>query len=147
MDIGAVNQVASGTDEYLDQLSMSAADQQVLLYLENAQREKTNRLKVYMQVNQYVKDNWKYFKGKQRWASQWGGIREQAFLAQNKTDLLQKLFEGEDAYLTHGVASEQWSGHRMNELKKFVYGLDEPIARETMINLAAEMAKKCKKEE
>ena len=50
-----------------------------------------------------------------------------------------------NAYLTHGVAADKWSERgRLNTFKEFFKNLDDNNAQMAIINLAAEMSKKCK---
>lgn len=53
-----------------------------------------------------------------------------------------------DAYLTHGVAADKWNERgRKKAFKEFFDKLSEENAQMAIINLSAEMAKKCKKED
>lgn len=53
-------------------------------------------------------------------SSQWGNIRSIASRAKNIKDLKDKLFEGKDAYLTHGIAFEKcWGENGSSRLKDF----------------------------
>jgi hypothetical protein len=116
-------------------------------------------------VNTFVKENEKNFKG-DRFASQWGTIRSVATQIKTKNFgstaqaqkelLLKKLFEEKDdpktkqnvgvGYLKHGVAKEKWEGYKVDYLEKFIRNLKPELTIETVINLAAEMAKKCRRD-
>jgi len=70
--------------------------------------------------------------------------------------LKDKIFKNNEGYLMHGVAAEKWSEReRIALLKKFtsqfkkndeVRENKEHLLSEAMINLAAEMAKKCRRD-
>lgn len=50
-----------------------------------------------------------------------------------------------EEYLDHGVAAEKWR-YKKNTLMDFIKtNKDKPEWKEVMINLSAEMAKKCKR--
>lgn len=99
---------------------------------------------IYAVVNSFVEKNKNEFrKEDERFASQWGYIRS---LAETMTDL-SAFKDALDYYLSHGVAAEKWKfkfdfKKNLNEL---LSSLGEKNWREIMINLAAEMAKQCKK--
>ena len=131
------------------------SDDSILKYLQKQKTIKDKQKQIYVAVNLFVEDNSRYFKGG-TFASQWGTIRSIAMKSENKQNLFNALFLEEydnvknkkvgKGYLVHGVAAEKWEGNKVKDLEKFIKGLDEKIANETVVNLAAEMAKKCKKE-
>ncbi|MDE6668213.1 MAG: hypothetical protein K2K26_00860 [Muribaculaceae bacterium] len=97
-------------------------------------------------VQKWEKD--RLFKG-DRFASQWGTIRSLATSITDFGALKEALFDAKVGYLTHGVAKEKWAERgRLKEFKEFVKKFDhEPeFARHAIVNLAAEMAKKCKED-
>ena len=120
---------------------------------------------IYAQVNEFVSKYAGKFRG-ERFASQWGTIRTLAVQYREHNKIVCQLFdkkkttthgkdnqkeEKPDAYLTHGVAAEQWKkGGRRELLRKFIRGIHEredeygDIVREALVNLASEMAKKCR---
>lgn len=110
---------------------------------------------VYKEVNTWVEGNKDKFKG-DTFASQWGAIRSIAMTHKSLASLREELFNKRttrngksepDAYLTHGVAAEKWSERgRRNALEEFVDKLNDSNAQIAIINLAAEMAKKCKED-
>ncbi len=112
------------------------------------QQEQSRRLdEVYKLVNDFVDDNGKggLFRG-ERFASQWGHIRTLAMQATDDEQLKLSLYDTDDAYLTHGVNKDKWQDRgRLRCLKQFVGRVPAGMLRLTMINLAAEMAKICKK--
>lgn len=105
---------------------------------------------IYKAVNAWVNDNviLKTYT-KESFASQWGHIRSLALQSKTKEVLLDKLFKGEDdkdmkehekGYLVHGVAKDKWK-KKTQALKDFV----NSHTPKTVVNLASEMQKKCKK--
>lgn len=95
----------------------------------------------YSVVNDFIKKNYAVFDDKdERFASQWGHIRE---LADRASDV-QKFKVMVEEYLSHGVAAEKWR-YKKNVLMKFIEDTNTPEWKEIMINLSAEMAKKCKR--
>lgn len=102
-----------------------------------------NKCNIYDIVNKFVTINAKYFRqDDERFASQWGYIRNLA--ERSKTF---KTFQEElDKYLNHGVATDKWQ-YKKRYLDKFIKEDLKNVTnywREIMINLSAEMAKKCK---
>lgn len=93
-------------------------------------------------------------------ASQWGNIRSIASRSKNIKAIKEALYEGKDAYLTHGVAFEKCWGEngsqRLNQLKSIIWEVEnpkpvkenEPLVhadlRIFVAKYAAEMAKKYK---
>lgn len=107
---------------------------------------------IYGIVNRFVEDNEKRFTDK-KFASQWGTIRNIVMQNKSKDELITKLYgknkeEEKKAYLTHGVAADKWNDNkRLEKFKSFVEELTDENAQIAIINLAAEMAKKCKEGE
>ena len=125
----------------------------LLKYLANQKHKEELESKVYAQVNEWVDINFELFK-RDRFASQWGHIRELAMRYSQKSDLERELFTKQNdknepfAYLTHGKAAKKWDEkNRRESFRRFFNDLSEEEARFAIINLAAEMAKKCRKEE
>lgn len=139
----------------------------LLKYVHKAsKREKTEEF-VYSQVNAFVSKYAEKFK-EERFASQWGTIRTLAVQYPKYEEIVEQLFyktkktthgmdnqtkEDPDAYLTHGVAAEQWKkSGRIKLLKGFIEDIHKKkgeygdIVREALVNLASEMAKKCRKQ-
>lgn len=138
-----------------DAIQIELAGTPLLAYL--ARRKKLERIEldVYERVNNWVGKHKDLFKG-DTFASQWGTIRSIAMKNKSKTVLLNELFDKKterngknvsNAYLTHGVAADKWSERgRLKVFRNFVETLNEDNAQMAIINLAAEMAKKCKEE-
>lgn len=121
----------------------SALNQPLMQRLE---RINANKCNIYDIVNKFVFENAKIFKrNNERFASQWRYIRD---LAERANDI--KAFNDElTAYLEKGVASEKWQFKKKglcDLVKSLESEKDEKAVywREIMINLSAEMAKKCK---
>ena len=123
----------------------------VLTSFLSAQEEKRKEeADIYEVVNSWVNDPVKTkVYAKESFASQWGHIRSLALQSKNKEVLFDKLFKGENdkdvkdhekGYLVHGVAKDKWAG-KTQALKDFV----NSHSPKTVVNLASEMQKKCKK--
>lgn len=135
--------------------SVSLSGTPLLNYLEAQQQMEKREQEVYQKVNKWVGDHKAKFKG-ELFASQWGAIRSIAMTHKSLKDLKKELFEktvthnGKSipaAYLTHGVAADKWNERgRKKALEDFMKDLDDNNAQMAVINLAAEMAKKCKED-
>ena len=115
--------------------------------VEYLRERKASERDIYKTVNEWVQkwEKEELFKG-DSFASQWGKIRSLATSADDYEALKKTLFDPDRGYLTHGVAKEKWADRRrLEEFKEFVDGLEPEFARHSIVNLAAEMAKKCKK--
>lgn len=141
-------------------------DSPLLIYLKQSYFDEQDEQFVYEQVNKWVEENSSKF-NKEVFASQWGTIRSIATQFKTANDIKNELFDkkitkqdvdrrGEQkvktiptAYLTHGVAKDKWAGERLNLFRTFckdtLSKLDDKYFRFAIINLAAEMAKRCKK--
>jgi len=142
-------------------------DSKVWKYLIKQSNETKSKSDILSEVNSFVGSSFgKSFEGKDKYASQWGTIRSMATQIKTKNFnltaqaqkkiLLKKLFEEIDdsktkqkvgvGYLKHGVAKEKWEGYKVDKLEKFIGNLKPELTIETVINLAAEMAKKCRRD-
>ncbi len=117
----------------------------LLNYLVGRKNKEKDSNDVYKIVNEWIKDYGDtLFKGKEKFASQWGTIR--AFAMANQ--LNDKIVSQIEEYISHGVKAEDWLGNRRDKLKEFMTAhKNNNNFREMMVNLAAQMAKKCKKED
>lgn len=149
----------------------SAKDTPLLQYLRNKEREDNIQSYIYKTVNDFTDNKAKYFR-KEVFASQWGSIRSIAMRCKDYHQLNEELFtktrivhhyptltddrdydkEVSSAYLTHGMASKKWEGDRIKYLKDFIenvvrdgHSFGRDISVEAVINLASEMAKKCRR--
>ena len=96
----------------------------------------------YVLANQFVDANERYFSGEQ-FASQWGSIRSLAMISSNPDALIKNV----ETFLNHGVAKAKWDEqNRTKVLLDFMNTHKNHNLQDTMINLASEMAKKCRKE-
>lgn len=119
-----------------------AADTPLLMFLKQQKDVAGNTQKLYDAVNEFVNENGNKFKGEQ-FASQWGSIRNIAMIVPNEKDIPNKILK----FLSSGVAKDKWEeGGRKGTLEKFMKDNKANI-RDIIINLASEMAKKCRKEE
>lgn len=123
----------------------------LLEYLEECKQSEDEQFKTYEMVNRFVDDNEKKFEDN-TFASQWGTIRSIAMKYKTDGEIINELFDKQSfdgkpvAYLTHGVASEKWKQNgRLAILRGFVEKVPYGKLQETIINLASEMAKVCKK--
>lgn len=101
----------------------------------------SSRSNQYSIVNEFVRNNAPLFtKSNERFASQWGYIRA---LAENAADCAE-LGRSVIDYVTHGMAKDKWE-YKKGILIEFIHSIsaNQPW-KEIMVNLAAEMAKKCK---
>lgn len=148
--------------EYIEE----EAPDELINYLYNCYNEDVLKDKVYKAVNEFVSKNKNNYKG-ERFASQWGRIRQIGMQYTTKEDLKRELFDENNGYLTHGVAAEKWSErNRFSDLEKFVGAITQRTdgtketeetektkkikdkeARWRLINLASAMAKECKTKE
>lgn len=130
--------------EKKENISLSGTN--LLKYINEQKGKEDLENNVYKIVNDWINKNKNKFNG-DRFASQWGTIRSIA-MTHSKLEELKKLLYGDaNAYLTHGVAAEKWSERgRLRVFKDFVEQLNEKNCQIAIINLAAEMAKKCKED-
>lgn len=113
----------------------------LLTFLRKAKQRKEDTALLYKAVNEFVSKNAKLFKGAQ-FASQWGAIRNIAMSEAQEDRIPQRISE----YLDHGVAKAKWEeGRRKKVLEEFMSHREN--LRDSIINLASEMAKKCRKED
>lgn len=113
----------------------------LLTFLRKAKKREEDTVHLYMAVNEFVSKNAKLFKGAQ-FASQWGAIRNIAMSETQEYRIPQRISE----YLGHGVAKAKWEeGGRKKVLEDFMSHREN--LRDRIINLASEMAKKCRKED
>lgn len=112
-------------------------------FLINKKNSVDNNQTIYRIVQEEVKYLEQFFK-KGKFASQWGSIRSLAMITSNS----QQLIEAIDAFLDHGVAKDKWEEqNRKAMLDDFMKRHKEEDLQSIMINLASEMAKKCKARE
>ena len=118
-------------------------DSTLINYIHNCQAKKKSERLVYESTNKFSTAYENKFKSKdESFSSQWGTIRSLAMTHKSDT-LLAAIKE----YIGHGVAADKWTRYQRGKtlcdyLEKDCAKLD---LRELVINLASEMAKKCKK--
>lgn len=148
-------------------------DVSLINYLVSRKKERDAIVYIYEKVNEFVR-NYKLLFSSDSFASQWGNIRTIAMRCENKDQLINELFDKtiirhhydtptdpieedryvEVAYLNHGIAMDKWKkGNRVGILRSFIEDIskeeskfNQDITLEAVINLASEMAKKCKKQ-
>ena len=113
-----------------------------LLAFLNRQKTKAESTRnLYQDVNKFVDAYANLFKGEQ-FASQWGSIRNIAMIVPEEAEIPEKI----RTFLNHGVAKDKWNERgRKAALEKFMETPEN--IRDRIINLASEMAKRCRKEE
>ena len=101
---------------------------------------------VYELVNCFVEKNKSLFE-RETFASQWGSIRNIALQYNTEEGLRKALFDGDHAYLNHGVAKTKWQeGGRLKKLIDFFNENKSSVnAQNLLVNLASEMAKSVKR--
>lgn len=114
----------------------------LLRYLAERKRQQNKDYDIYAKVNNWVSVNGIFFIGKEKFASQWSSIRGLAMAVNENV----KIKESIDTYISHGIKSNDWEGARKNKLMEFMNSCDINDLRIGIVNLAAEMAKKCRKE-
>lgn len=116
-------------------------DQPLLYYVKQRCYAEWINDRIYGHVNEWRNSNGTRFKGK-TFASQWGAIRS---IASRGGDVKSNV----DRYLSHGVAEQKWNETgRKKALDSFLKEYtDNEECRLAIINLAAEMAKCCRKED
>lgn len=123
----------------------------LLQFLDNKRKEYNLENEIVELVNNWVAKNGDSFVRSKQFASQWGTIRSIASRPSH-TSLFDQLFAKEVGYLVYGVAQEKWEERgRAKKLEAFlqesVLKNDDAIQRLALVNLAAEMAKRCRKED
>lgn len=130
-------------------------DNALTQYLKKQKQEEESESKVYETVNSFVEKYGSLFKGKV-FASQWGSIRSIAMQYPLKGDFERELFTKkvqkngkpeQFAYLTHGVAKEKWDERNRRKIfeDEFFKKISDDMIQFAVINLAAEMAKICRR--
>lgn len=133
----------------------------LIKYITRKKNQEESRGEIYKRVNEFIKEHGDDFKDA-RFSSQWGTIRGLAIQFDNPETLKNKLYLEEkevikdsrkhkvpNAYLTHGVASKKWKQRsRLDNLKIFIKDIEDQKLdlHLSIINLASEMAKYCRKE-
>ena len=112
-------------------------------FLENKQKTKASNQTVYEIVQDAVELFEPYFR-KGSFASQWGFIRNIAMISPDSHVLISYI----DSYLSHGIAKDKWEERgRKKRLDDFMRVHEDKDLQSIIINLASEMAKKCKARE
>ena len=118
-------------------------DSSLIDFLESRKQTVKSNQTVYQLVQDEVKALEPFFK-KGKFASQWGSIRSLAMITSDSQQLITAI----DAFLSHGVAKDKWEEqNRKGQLDKFMLQHVNEDLQSIMINLASEMAKKCKARE
>ncbi len=114
----------------------------LLSKIESLKNSTEGGTKVYEIVNEFVRGNQNEFnKEEERFASQWGHVRELANTCTSKIDFKKKV----EDYLGHGVAKDKWE-YKKDLLTDFIEKqTSDENWRQIMVNLSAEMAKRCKR--
>ena len=112
-------------------------------FLLNKRKATESNQTVYQIVQEAVALLEPYFR-KGTFASQWGSIRNIAMISPDSHVLISYI----DSYLAHGIAKDKWEERgRKKRLDDFMKANKDKDLQSIMINLASEMAKKCKARE
>lgn len=115
----------------------------LISFLKRQQSKDAIEKEVYPMVNKWVGKNKGRF-NEVLFASQWGHIRSLAMIHRTKSSLVHEI----EGYLGHGVAKDKWDERgRKNTLMEFLKELNDENISITIVNLAAEMAKFCRRKE
>lgn len=118
-------------------------DSPLIDFLQNKKQAVNRNQTVYQIVQDEVTLLEPYFK-KGKFASQWGSIRSLAMITSDSLQLITAI----DTFLSHGVAKDKWEEQsRKERLDRFMEQYKNEDLQSIMINLASEMAKKCKSRE
>ena len=118
-------------------------DSSLIAFLENKKQTIESNQTIYQIVQEEVAMLEPYFR-KGKFASQWGSIRSLAMITSDSQQLITAI----DAFLDHGVAKDKWEEqNRKGKLDEFMLQHVNEDLQSIMINLASEMAKKCKARE
>ncbi len=120
----------------------SLSDTTLLQYIGKQKSKENSDNDIYKKVNKWVSANYLKFR-KEKFASQWGAIRGIAMATKDDNKIKGNVI----TYISHGVKSSDWDGSRKNKLEEFMNGCNDKNIREALVNLASEMAKKCRKED
>lgn len=119
----------------------SPIDNSLLKYLKNKKNADEQQNIIYEKVNAFVNNNGSFYRG-DSFSSQWGNIRSIAMNKKGKVLKDEILF-----YLSHGIASDRWNKKKRKEkFEEFINDIDIECLQNAVINLAAEMGKKCSKD-
>lgn len=119
----------------------ASSDSLLFRFLKKQQTKADDKQSLYQDVNDFVSLYGNRFTGEQ-FASQWGSIRNIAMIATEEGNIPTMI----RAFLDHGVAKAKWEERgRKEALEQFMTNTYN--IRERIMNLASEMAKKCRKEE
>ena len=126
-----------------NELPINPNENDLLKYLANQQHQYLVTAEVYKTVNDWVERHRNIYSG-ERFASQWGTIRSIA----NQYNTKQSIYDAINTYTSNGIAKDKWSIKRRKEaLLEFINATNDYNVQIAVINLAAEMAKICKKED
>jgi len=150
----AIYQLISEKEEKQSKDTAVTHDSELFTFLKEKEKAEQLRTETYKLVNKFINDHGHRFKG-EKFASQWGSIRQITIQHKTKAKLEEELFtktvvrngkKVDAAYLTSGVAKDKWDEkRRFEEFKKFFdEKLNEANVQLALINLAAEMAKICR---
>ncbi len=118
-------------------------DTPLINFLVNKKQVVDSNQLVYQTVQEEIALLEPYFK-KGKFASQWGSIRSIAMITSDSHQLITAI----DTFLSHGVAQAKWEEqNRKGRLDHFMNQHANEDLQSIMINLASEMAKKCKAKE
>lgn len=119
----------------------------LIKYLENQANVQYETQEIYNKVNEFTKKHKERFVSEQ-FASQWGMIRNIASLSTTYNEMYNLIFAENTGYLKHGISKEKWEGQNrvgiLNNLLEDNKNHTFSYNQQLLINLASEMAKKCR---
>lgn len=125
---------------------LSTGEQLLLSKLRSHKQEQTDIQIQYKYVKTFINDHLHRY-CKDITSAQWGTIRSIAMTSKTKQELLTKLFDPVTGFLLQGVSKKLWADQqRCETLSDFIHSIkNEHLICNTIINLAAEMAKRSNK--
>ena len=130
-------------EDEIKQINVEKPVSLLIDYLTSQKQTAESNQSVYQIVQQELKQLEPFFK-KGKFASQWGSIRCLALITTDSQQLITDI----DSFLSHGVAKAKWEEqNRKGMLDDFMNQYKNEDLQSIMINLASEMAKKCKARE
>jgi hypothetical protein len=128
---------------------LSEQDNVLMDYLQTLQKEDADNQTIYGLVNQYIETHsGKFIVSDDAFSSQWSTIRNIATQSDDINVMKEEIFNETTGYLCSGVAKNKWAERkRCESFKDFFDKINPKYTRQVVINLAAEMAKKCSKKQ
>jgi hypothetical protein len=143
-----IDEVKENKNISIDKLKKTNLQTKLAKFLKDKALDTNKELKIGKKILEILKEdekNEKILLDNEITNSQWGAIRSYATLAKDVDDLVKKLFDTEEGYLTHGVAYEKIWGKqkdkRIKALKRIIED-NKDLGTDFVAKLASEIAKK-----